>query len=199
MYDNHFATPIFCDARTLGEMSKSGGRWYTDPDKTGSAGHLYKSLLEDRRKSPESKKPLFIVQVAQDESSSFRSERDEWEEKSIDRETAGTLTDFAVMAKMGLIDVKIVSIPDQWDPEEWRNWITGEGLRASNDVQADLKVIVESVQSSHIQEQLTSSRLKPGVPRRSYEKSRSYTYVKDMLTTIELFVGVAFRKHGLQQ
>lgn len=139
MYDNNVPTPIHYDAHTLGEM---GGRWYTNPNNNETDGYLYKGLIEDRRAQPTAKKPMYIVQVARDDSVSFHSDRDEWKEKSIDRQTAGTLTDFAVMAKKGLIDVKVVSVPEKWEPNEWREWISNEGL-VPGDVQADLRSILE--------------------------------------------------------
>jgi len=45
---------------------------------------------------------------------------------------------------------------------------------------------------------LTCRRLKPGAERRPYEALRSYSYVRDLLTTVDLFVGVALKKHGLE-
>ena len=37
------------------------------------------------------------------------------------------------------------------------------------------------------------------MPRRPYEESRSYTYIKDMLATVDLFYGIAAKRHKLEE
>lgn len=142
IYDDRDATPVLYNARTLGHMLTNF--WYTNPNGNETAGDVFKRLSDERRVSGSvAKKPMYIVQISQEETPKSRSVRDDWREKQIDRQTSGTLTDFAVMEKMGLIDVKIVSLPDRWEAEKWRRWIVSDGLKPGNGVQADLRAIAE--------------------------------------------------------
>jgi hypothetical protein len=140
-YDHRITAAIFWQSRAMG-TSGCGGTWYTDPDQTEAAGHRY-LWIRDRKSPPGSRKPMYIVQIAQHDTPEFRDNTDEYEEFAFARRTAGSLTDFAIMEKMGLLDVKLVCLPEQRTPSEWREWIMGEGLIPGNGVQVDLKAIVE--------------------------------------------------------
>jgi hypothetical protein len=140
-YDHRITAALFWQSRAMG-TSGCGGTWYTDPDKTEAAGHRY-LWIRDRKSPPGSRRPMYIVQIAQHDTPEFRDNTDEYEEFAFARRTTGSLTDFAIMEKMGLLDVKLVCLPEQRTPSEWREWIMGEGLIPGNGVQADLKAIVE--------------------------------------------------------
>jgi hypothetical protein len=140
-YDHRMTAAVFWQSRAIGNDG-CGGTWYTDPDQTEAAGHRY-LWTRDRRPPLGSRKPMYIVQIAQYETPEFNVTTDEFEEIAFARRTAGSLTDFAIMEKMGLLDVKLVCLPEQRTPSEWREWIMGEGLIPGNGVQADLKAIVE--------------------------------------------------------
>jgi hypothetical protein len=86
---------------------------------------------------------MYIVKIAAPHDPEYHPDTDEYEEMDIARRTAGSLTDFAMMERMGLLDVKLVCLPDERTPSEWREWIMGEGLIPGNGVQVDLKAIVE--------------------------------------------------------
>ena len=141
LYDHRITAAIFLQSRAMG-LSGCGGSWYTDPDGNEAAGHRY-LWIRDRKSPPGSRKPMYIVQIAQPDTPDFRDNTDEYEEFGYARRTAGSLTDFAIMEKMGFLDVKLVCLPEQRTPSEWREWIMGEGLIPGNGVQADLKAIVK--------------------------------------------------------
>jgi hypothetical protein len=42
-------------------------------------------------------------------------------------------------------------------------------------------------------------RLAPGVHRQPHERDLSYENIRDLLTTVDLFVKVAFRGHGFDK
>jgi len=139
-------TAILLDAKSLGKCRPS--YWYTDPDETDEAGHIYKRLHDELRDTGSVKeKPMYIVQMARPSEPPTRRPGNRhwepWHEKGEDRQSCGILTDFAIMEKMGLATTKIVSIPEEWEPEEWRKWVLGEGLVPGNGVQADLRAIEE--------------------------------------------------------
>jgi hypothetical protein len=140
-YDYQSAATVFWQSRAIG-TGGCGGTWYTDPDKTEAAGHRYR-WLRDRKPPSGFRKPMYIVQIAAPDDPEYHADTDEYEELDIARRTAGSLTDFAMMEKMGLLDVKLVCLPEQRTPSEWREWIMDEGLIPGNGVQADLKAIVE--------------------------------------------------------
>ena len=140
-YDHRITAAIFWQSRAMG-TSGCGGTWYTDPDQTEAAGHRY-LWIRDRKSPPGSRKPMYIVQIAQHDTPEFRDNTDEYEEFGFARRTAGSLTDFAMMEKMGLLDVKLVCLPEQRTPSEWREWIMGKGLIPGKGLQVDLKAIVE--------------------------------------------------------
>jgi hypothetical protein len=140
-YDHRITAAVFWQSRATGNDA-CGGTWYTDPDQTEAAGHRY-LWIRDRKPPPGSRKPMYIVQIAQPDGFKYRAHMDESEEMAFARRTAGSLTDFAMMEKMGLLDVKLVCLPEQRTPSEWREWILGEGTIPGNGVQADLKAIVE--------------------------------------------------------
>jgi hypothetical protein len=137
-YDTRIRAAVFYHSRETGKQW-CGGTWYTDPDKTEAAGHLYLNLRDGKR-PPGSRKPMYIVQIAQHE---VEDEMDMYDEMAWARRTAGSITDFAMMEKSGLLDVKLVCLPEERDPAEWREWITGEGLIPGNGVQVDLKAVAE--------------------------------------------------------
>ena len=140
-YEYDSTAALFWQSRAIG-TDGCGGDWYTDPDKTEAAGYRYRSI-RDREPPHGSRKPMYIVQIAQYDTPGLSEDTDEYQEQSFARRTAGSLTDFAMMEKMGLLDVKLVCLPEQRTPSEWREWIMGEGLIPGNGVQADLKAIVE--------------------------------------------------------
>lgn len=39
-------------------------------------------------------------------------------------------------------------------------------------------------------------RLAPGMPRQPFEEDLSYDYAKNMLTSVDLFVDIAVKRHG---
>jgi hypothetical protein len=142
VYDDRDPTPVLINARIYGHMLTA--YWYTNPNGNETPGQVCRRLHEEKSKvGAVKKKPMYIVQIAQQDPPSSRSSEDEWHEKEMDRRSAGTLSDFAVMEKMGLIDVKVVSVPDLWEPQEWRKWILGEGLKPGNGVEEDLRAIAK--------------------------------------------------------
>jgi hypothetical protein len=42
-------------------------------------------------------------------------------------------------------------------------------------------------------------RLAPGVPRQPFEEDLSYDYAKNMLTSVDLFVDIAVKRHGSEE
>jgi hypothetical protein len=42
-------------------------------------------------------------------------------------------------------------------------------------------------------------RLAPGVPRQPFEEDLSYKYAKNMLTSVDLFVEIAVKRHGSKE
>jgi hypothetical protein len=42
-------------------------------------------------------------------------------------------------------------------------------------------------------------RLAPGVPRQPFEEDLSYEYAKNMLTSVDLFVDIAVKRHGSKE
>jgi hypothetical protein len=42
-------------------------------------------------------------------------------------------------------------------------------------------------------------RLAPGVPRQPFEEDLSYDYAKNMLTSVDLFVDIAVKRHGSKE
>jgi hypothetical protein len=42
-------------------------------------------------------------------------------------------------------------------------------------------------------------RLAPGAPRQPFEEDLSYDYAKNMLTSVDLFVDIALKRHGSKE
>jgi hypothetical protein len=146
-WNNNALTALVLDAKPLGNCRPS--YWYTDPsDADDEAGHIYKKLIDELRDTGSVKnKPMYTVKIARSNETPTTQpgvfDYGTWETEKLDTRSCAILTDLAIMHKMGLANTKIVSIPDEWEPEEWRKWILGEGLVPGNGVLADLKAIEE--------------------------------------------------------
>jgi hypothetical protein len=86
-------------------------------------------------------KPTHVIQLIP--SSVMSPSKVDWRDPDAWRAVAGTITDFAVMAKQDLINTKVVSLPEDQSPEEWRQWLKDDALVEGGDVLADLKAVLE--------------------------------------------------------
>jgi hypothetical protein len=147
LYWNNIApTALVLDAKPLGNCRPS--YWYTDPSESDEAGHIYKKLIDELRDTGSVKnKPMYTVKIARPSETPTTQpgvfDYGTWETEKLDTRSCAILTDFAIMHKMGLANTRIVSIPDEWEPEEWRKWILGEGSVPGNGVLAYLRAIEE--------------------------------------------------------
>jgi hypothetical protein len=140
--------PICYQVLVLSSQSLSGA-WYTNPHKIEEEGSLYER--QKRRKASDGEeyvKPTYHVSLAPtsnvpDWISLDTEDRDRWQDLIRWRTISGTLTDFAVMAKQDLINVKVVSLPEYLSPTEWREWLRGDAIVEGGDIQADIREILK--------------------------------------------------------
>lgn len=119
-----------------------GAVWYTNPNGNEAAGMQYarlrtkKAVLRARYI-----KPTHVIQLIP--SSVMSPSKVDWRDLDAWRAVAGTITDFAVMANQDLINTKVVSLPEDQSPEEWRQWLKEDALVEGGDVLADLRAVLE--------------------------------------------------------
>jgi hypothetical protein len=138
-FDTYYlGTSILFNTRALGHR-RLIGEWYTNPHKNEKPGTRFEDIKFFRSlHAPKEVKP-WLVQIGNPLTG---SDDDPDRYAILARSLAGTLTDFIVMERMGLIHPKVVTIPDRFDPVEWRKWVMGEALVVGKGVQSDLRDLV---------------------------------------------------------
>lgn len=92
-----------------------GDDWYTNPHGNEVRGRYYDMLRSAKeRDAGNYHPPTFVVQL-RDAPDRPRRRYDKWAEMDTGREISGCLTDFEVMARMGLIRVRAVLTVDELD------------------------------------------------------------------------------------
>lgn len=92
----------------LNARELSGEDWYTDPHGNESPGRYYETLRKAKHDLKAKYYPPTLIVHLRERKGEERIRQDKWTEMDIGRRIAGCLTDLEVMARMGLIRVKVV-------------------------------------------------------------------------------------------
>lgn len=104
------------------------GQWYTNPHGNEVPGAKYAALRDAKAESPETYHAPTIVLQLRDPVDRPRERLDIWSEKDWGRGVAGCLTDWEIMARQGLIRVRVLLDADDGDDAQEES---AEGVQKS--------------------------------------------------------------------